>query len=88
MPHVNPLTLTRLLNFKWRKGEAIESECVADVEYDPDGEVMTIIFKQRGTYQYKEVPLDVYVDFETSGSRGKYFNNYIRNHGYEYERIA
>jgi KTSC domain len=86
MPKLDPLTLTRLLKFKWTHGKAIESQCVADVSYDPLDSSMTIQFQQRGTYKYKDVPVDVYVDFETSGSRGQYFNNYIRN-TYSYERI-
>ena len=87
MPRVNPLTLVRLLKFKAFKDET-QSECVADVSYNPETEEMTIEFVKRGTYVYKDVPLDTYVDFSTSGSQGKYFNNYIRNFGFEYERIA
>lgn len=86
MPSVNPLTLVRLLKFKMFKNEH-ESTCVADVSYDPLDSSMTIEFKQRGTYRYTDVPLDVYTDFATAGSQGSYFNNYIRN-TYSYERTA
>jgi len=86
MPNIDPITLNRLLRFKFK--QRTESECVNDVEYNPLTKVMVITFQQRGTYQYKDVPLDVYVDFESSGSQGTYFNLYIRDHGYEYERIA
>lgn len=87
MPKVNSLTLVRLLKFKAFKDET-QSECVADISYNPETEEMTIEFQQRGTYLYHNVPLDTYVDFQTAGSMGKYFNNYIRNFGFEYERIG
>lgn len=64
-----------------------QSTCVANVEYDPTTEEMIIEFVERGTYKYKGVGLSEYVDFETSGSQGKYFNNYIRDR-YSYERVA
>lgn len=83
--HVNGLTLYKLLKFSYK--EHSNSTCVADVSYNPITREMTIAFQQRGTYKYSDVPLDVYVDFETSGSRGKYFNYYIRP-TYSYERIG
>ena len=49
---------------------------------------LTIEFMARGTYIYHEVQLDTYVDFATAGSQGQYFNLYIRDQGYDYERIA
>ena len=84
MPKVSPLTLTRLLKFKMKEGP--ESKCVADISYDPESQEMTVEFQQRGTYKYQNVPLDEYVDFQSAGSQGKYFNNYIRDR-YSFERI-
>lgn len=86
MPRVSNLTLARLrtTKFKFR----VDSKCVADISYDVETETLTIEFQQRGTYIYRNFPLDEYVDFETASSRGQYFNNYIRNSGYEYERIS
>ena len=83
MPKVSPLTLTRLLKFKTK---LFESKCVADISYDPESQEMTVEFQQRGTYKYQNVPLDEYVDFQSAGSQGKYFNNYIRDR-YSFERI-
>ena len=87
MPQLSSLTLHQLLKFKMFRKDQTESTCVANVEYNPLTREMTIEFVERGTYKYHEVPLDDYVDFETSGSQGKYFNLYIRDK-YEYERIA
>lgn len=87
MPQLSSLTVHQLLKFKMFRKDQTLSTCVANVEYNPLTREMTIEFMERGTYKYKEVPLDDYVDFETSGSQGKYFNLYIRDK-YEYERIA
>lgn len=82
--HVSPLTLYRLLKFSYK--EHSNSTCVADVNYNPITQEMVIVFQQRGTYKYHDVPLDTYVDFESAGSRGTYFNLYIRPQ-FSYERI-
>lgn len=86
MPNISPLTLNKLLKFKmFGKGQT-ESTCVADVEYNPLTREMTVQFVERGTYKYKEVPIDEYVDFEMAASQGKYFNLYVRDR-YSYERV-
>lgn len=40
-----------------------------------------------GVYKYKDVPLNVYVDFAGASSQGQYFNLYIKNQ-FAYERIG
>lgn len=64
-----------------------ESTCCADVDYDLETQEMTVQFQQRGTYVYSDVPLDEFLNFQQAGSRGTYFNLYVRNR-YPYERIA
>jgi hypothetical protein len=80
------LTISRLISSK-RKFHINESRCVANVDYEPETQVLTIEFQQRGTYVYRDVPLDVFVDFADSGSQGRYFNLYIREK-YSYERVS
>lgn len=87
MPEVNPLTLTRLVQFKDYQKYQTESSCIEDVTYDPETLEMTVVFIKRGTYKYLDVPLDEYVDFVTSSSQGKYFNNYIRDM-YSFQRLS
>ena len=67
--------------------EKPESACVADISYDPETQDMTVEFQERGTYVYHEVPLGDYVDFQSAGSQGTYFNLYIRPK-FSYERIS
>lgn len=87
MPEVSPLTVQHLLKFKmFGKGQT-ESTCVANVDYDPETEELTVEFIKRGTYKYSGVPLDEYVDFSLADSQGKYFNFYIRDK-YSFERVA
>lgn len=79
---VNNTTLKRLLEPLRETGKnrnvALESRCVASVDYNLEEQIMTIEFVERGTYEYKDVPLDVYVDFAQAESQGRYFNLYIR----------
>ena len=70
-------TLRRLLEKP--PSERIESVCVANLDYDLPTETLTIEFQARGTYEYTQVPLDVYVDLSGAASQGKYFNLYIRD---------
>lgn len=65
-----------------------KSSCVADCSYDPEHQQMTIIFIERGTFVYYDIPVHLWVEFNGAGSRGTYFNLYIRDAGYDYERIG
>lgn len=82
---IDPSTEVRLMNFVWR--EKSKSECVNTVTYNPVDREMTVAFQQRGTYKYYDVPLEEYIEFDGAGSRGTYFNLYVRNR-YQYERVA
>ena len=66
---------------------AHESEAIASLEYDIERQVVTCTFHQRGTYNYFDVEPQVYSEWNLAGSRGIYFNLYIRDR-YEYDRIA
>ena len=66
--------------------QAKESECVESLQYDFEKEILTIVFVKRGTYTYYNFPPAEFENFNLASSRGTYFNLYIRNAGYEYER--
>ncbi len=69
----------------------VESECVAATGWVPTSEFegeLTIAFQHRGTYKYYNFPVDEWLLFNNASSRGTYFNLYIRDHGYSYERIG
>ena len=63
-----------------------ESECVDTLEYDLENQQMTIHFNKRGSYIYYDFPPDEFASFNLAGSRGIYFNLYIRGK-YDYERL-
>jgi hypothetical protein len=65
-----------------------ESECVSDLEYDPEHYEMTIHFVKRGSYIYYGIEPWLFAEFNNSGSRGQYFNQYIRPMYSDYQRIA
>lgn len=64
------------------------SECVESLEYDQDSETLTIHFQERGSYKYFQFPAWAFNEFNNAGSRGTYFNLYIRNAGYPFQRIG
>ena len=63
------------------------SECVAALKYDEEGQVVTCTFHKRGTYDYFDVDPGVFAEWNQAGSRGTYFNLYIRGR-YEYDRLS
>jgi hypothetical protein len=88
MPAVDTYTLRRLLNRKKEIPQGVESRCINSIDYDYEQSKLTINFVERGTYEYYNVPLDVYVDLAEASSQGQYFNLYIRNAGYSFSRIG
>ncbi len=64
-----------------------ESEAIASLSYDIERQVMTCTFHQRGTYDYFDVDPTVAAEWNQAGSRGIYFNLYIKDR-YEYDRIS
>jgi len=65
----------------------VESSNIASVGYDPTTEVLEIEFHAGGVYQYCNVSKEVYDDLVLSGSKGKYFHNYIKRNAFRYLKI-
>ncbi len=64
-----------------------DSDCVASLSYDPENEQVICHFHKRGSYTYFNVSPQVFAEWNEAGSRGTYFNLYIRD-TYQYERIS
>ena len=64
-----------------------ESDAIASLEYDIERQVVTCTFHQRGSYNYFDVGPQVFAEWNAAGSRGTYFNLYIRER-YEYDRLS
>lgn len=70
------------------KPKQTKSSAIGNVDYDPEREQLMIEFVERGTFVYYDFPIHAWVEFNGAGSRGTYFNLYIRDHGYQYERVS
>jgi hypothetical protein len=49
-------------------------------------ETLRIIFNSGNIYIYKDVPEEVYILMTKSTSKGKFFNQYIKDH-YDFEKM-
>ncbi|HKS85442.1 MAG TPA: KTSC domain-containing protein [Pseudolabrys sp.] len=55
------------------------STAIADIKYDAGRERLTVIFVTGCTYEYVDVPAEVAASFQSSFSKGAFFDSYIRD---------
>lgn len=55
----------------------IESSNITKTEYDTDTKKLIVEFKNGLTYEYDEVPHQLYTQFRMSESQGKFFSSKI-----------
>jgi hypothetical protein len=63
------------------------STVISYFNYDASRRVLTITFITGNVYQYLRVPQRVYEMLKASGSKGRYFNHFIKNK-YGYRKLA
>jgi hypothetical protein len=63
------------------------STAIRDHDYDAGTERLTITFVTGRIYVYEDVPPNVAADFGSASSRGRFFNETIRDR-YRYREIA
>jgi len=56
----------------------LHSTSLDRVGYDPEAEVLLVVFRDRSAYRYFGVPNAVFENFQTAPSKGAYFNHAIR----------
>ena len=66
--------------------EILDSETISAIRYDARRELLDIRFTNDRTYRYEDVPDFVYRALLRADSKGRYFNEIIRD-GYGYEEI-
>ena len=62
------------------------SSVIRHYSYDAEKSVLYITFVSGITYAYKSVPLKVADMLKASGSKGRYFNHFIKGH-FRYNKI-
>lgn len=61
------------------------SSVIAGYSYNKDEQILRIVFVSGLVYLYKGVPPAIFESFKRSGSKGIYFNQFIKNR-YPFER--
>jgi len=57
----------------------VDSSDIVSVGYDSDVKILEVIFYGGRTYQYANVPINVYEELMRAPSIGSYFNTHIRD---------
>ena len=55
------------------------STVIKHFSYDPVAAILTVTFLSGDVYAYKNVPEKIYKSLKTAGSKGRYFNKFIRD---------
>lgn len=63
----------------------VESEAIAEIEYDPNRRVLSVHFVDGKWYTYFEVAKPAYEAFISADSHGRFFQEHIRDR-YRYAR--
>ena len=63
------------------------SSAISVIRYNQKGKILEIVFKNRGTYQYSAVPVNIIKQLIDARSKGKFFNKKIKDR-YNYKRVA
>ncbi|MBS1984510.1 MAG: KTSC domain-containing protein [Bdellovibrionales bacterium] len=64
----------------------VTSSDLAEVGYDPSSMTLEVLFTKGGLYQYFDVPEVVFQELLQAGSKGRYFNQNIKNN-YRYIKL-
>ena len=67
--------------------DAVESTTLKSMGYEGESQILEIEFQSGAVYQYLDVPEAVYEGLRRAGSKGRYFNDEIRD-DYAFVRVA
>ena len=57
----------------------VESSNIKSIGYNPDNQVLEVEFTSGTVYQYDDVPPELYADFESAPSVGRFFHQNIKS---------
>jgi len=63
----------------------VESEAIAEIDYDPRRSALFVRFVEGDWYTYFEVPANVHAAFVAADSHGRFFHHHILDR-YPYRR--
>ena len=66
---------------------AVESSMIHAIGYDKEKRILEVVFNTGRTYQYADVPYEVFVGFLNAESKGRYFLANIRD-VYQYLQVG
>jgi hypothetical protein len=69
------------------KRVAVESRSLRELGYDPDEQVLEVLFHNGSLYRYEQVPAEVVQALLEADSMGRYFNQEFKPQHYPYQRI-
>lgn len=62
------------------------SSVIDHFSYDPDLSILKITFVSGMIYKYADVPQQVYDEMNAEGSKGRYFNYFIKDR-YKFKKV-
>jgi hypothetical protein len=65
----------------------VNSSWVKSIGYDADSLTLEVEFVHGAVFQYFEVPLEVFIAFQSADSKGAFINQRIRKGRYRYQRL-
>ena len=57
----------------------VNSKAIRKIEYDPGSRQMYVTFSDSGTYTFCRVPESVYQAFLRASSKGRFYNDHIKD---------
>ncbi len=68
--------------------EIVSSSNIRSIGYDHETLILEVEFIHGGTYQYSDVPEEVYLGLMNAGAHGSFFNEYVKRAGFPYIKTA
>ena len=67
--------------------QPVSSSNLAAVGYDEESSTLRVEFLNGTSYEYYNVPKEVFEDLLNAGSKGQYFNSNIKKGGYPCSKL-
>jgi KTSC domain len=63
------------------------STAISRIAYEAENQTLSVWFRESGElYRYYEVPARIHAAFQKAGSKGRFFNHYIKDR-YPFQRM-